>query len=893
MKKFTSLIFFLLFALSYSQNAPITFETGQHGENWTFSNFGNGASPLGYEKVVNPSKTGINTSETVGKFTALSTTADGAAAWAGCESKHGTDLGTFKLNYSNCTIKIMVYKSVISDVGIKFSVADGGSTGELKVQNTKINEWEELTFDFSGKIGQATSGAIDQIVFFMDFRDRTDQSVSYFDNVTFSKSLIPPPVVACDAILTEAQQGSFTTGYKTKFETVGTNVNISFELLDQKDGLVVGLWRETPFEDIPMTNNPVGSKIFTKTITGQTPGDVISYACKFAYAGGQSVTKYIKYEVGSFCDGITPTSPTAAAPTPTVAAPNVISLFSSGAYTDLVGTNWNPSWGQSTVYEEVLVSGNATKKYSNFNYQGVVLQSPVDASNMAKLHLDVWSLDCTALKVFLVPTTGAEKSITLNPTLLGWNSFDINLADYTNVDTKSIKELKFESVTAGTTVYIDNIYFAKDVNASLSMNAPVTFEAGDHGSSWTFANFDNGTGPEGYEKVANPDAAGINTSATVGKYTATVAGAPWAGCKTNDIGKFTLDTKNSLVKIMVYKTVISDVAIKFAVADGGSLGEIKVKNTKINEWEELTFEFYNQIGKIQSTDIVTMMISLDYQARSTENVSYFDNITFSKTSVASPVQICDAVLTEASQGSFTTGYKSNFETVGTDVNITFELLDQRNGLIAGLWKESPFEESAMVNEPAGSKIFKAKLTGQKAGSLISYACKFAYAGGQSVTKYIKYEVGTACTGTPPVVTGPTLPLDFETGTFAFVDFDGGAVTTIANPDKTGINTTATVAKMVKGAGAQWAGSKLKMASPVDFSTKKIVKVKVWSPVAGKKLLLKFEGAGAAFEKEVATTVANTWEELTFDYTGVAGVNNLNDNMVFIFDLGTVGDGSVN
>jgi hypothetical protein len=37
--------------------------------------------------------------------------------------------------------------------------------------------------------------------------------------------------------------------------------------------------------------------------------------------------------------------------------------------------------------------------------------------------------------------------------------------------------------------------------------------------------------------------------------------------------------------------------------------------------------------------------------------------------------------------------------------------------------------------------------------------------------------------------------------------------------------------------------------------------------AGKKLLLKFEGAGAAFEKS-ATTVANTWEELTFDYTGV-------------------------
>jgi hypothetical protein len=33
--------------------------------------------------------------------------------------------------------------------------------------------------------------------------------------------------------------------------------------------------------------------------------------------------------------------------------------------------------------------------------------------------------------------------------------------------------------------------------------------------------------------------------------------------------------------------------------------------------------------------------------------------------------------------------------------------------------------------------------------------------------------------------------------------------------------------------------------------------------------------------------------LSFDFTGVAGVNNLNDTIVFIFDLGTAGDGSVN
>jgi hypothetical protein len=41
---------------------------------------------------------------------------------------------------------------------------------------------------------------------------------------------------------------------------------------------------------------------------------------------------------------------------------------------------------------------------------------------------------------------------------------------------------------------------------------------------------------------------------------------------------------------MVYKTVISDVAIKFAIANGGAQPEIKVIQ-KINEWEELTFDF--------------------------------------------------------------------------------------------------------------------------------------------------------------------------------------------------------------------------------------------------------------------------------------------------------------
>ena len=139
-----------------------------------------------------------------------------------------------------------------------------------------------------------------------------------------------------------------------------------------------------------------------------------------------------------------------------------------------------------------------------------------------------------------------------------------------------------------------------------------------------------------------------------------------------------------------------------------------------------------------------------------------------------------------------------------------------------------------------------------------------------------------------------LPLDFESSSpYPFTNFDGGVATKIPNPIKIGINTSATVMQLVKGSGAVWAGSKITLATPIDFSTKRIFKVKVLSPVAGIKLLLKFEGAGAFFQKlSTPITTANVWEELTFDFSAEA-VNNLNNQVVFMFDFGTVGNGGPN
>ena len=103
----------------------------------------------------------------------------------------------------------------------------------------------------------------------------------------------------CSGNDTEATEGSFTLGYDHTFQTIGTDVKITFELLDSRVGLVAFLRKQTPFTETQMTN--VTGQIFTHTITGQTLGSTINYAVKFAYAGGLSVTKYVSYVVGSNC----------------------------------------------------------------------------------------------------------------------------------------------------------------------------------------------------------------------------------------------------------------------------------------------------------------------------------------------------------------------------------------------------------------------------------------------------------------------------------------------------------------------------------------------------------------------------------------------------------------
>jgi hypothetical protein len=162
--------------------AGIDFE-GTEAEQASWDVFENVSNPA-LEFVANPSAVG-NTTPQVAKIT-LETAAAGSGKFAGAVTR---TVQQFELNSSNAIVKIWVYKDKISPVGVKFEKFNGdgyGSHGELTVSNTKVNEWEQLTIDFTGEIGRPENDAITGIAIFPDMVDGRTATVAYFDEITFT-----------------------------------------------------------------------------------------------------------------------------------------------------------------------------------------------------------------------------------------------------------------------------------------------------------------------------------------------------------------------------------------------------------------------------------------------------------------------------------------------------------------------------------------------------------------------------------------------------------------------------------------------------------------------------------------------------------------------------------
>jgi hypothetical protein len=473
----------------------------------------------------------------------------------------------------------------------------------------------------------------------------------------------------------------------------------------------------------------------------------------------------------------------------------------------------------------------------------------------------------------------------------------------------------------------------KKITIKVPIVLPLDFET--VGQTYSFVNFGGGDA----SVIANPKPGTINTSAKVGRM---IKNAPevWGGSLIGLSSPIDFSV-NKIMRLKVYSPRVgAKVLLKVEnAANNGIFFEKEVSTTVANQWQDLTFDF-RAINTSNAYNNVVLIFDLGTPGNGSANFTfYFDDLRQTNTieELALPMSFESTALnydfvnfggagasvvnnpnatginTSSKVGKMVKGapevWAGSFISLANPIDFStrkfmkvkvhsprvgakllLKVENQTNGgisfekevatTVANAWEELTFDFTAINTANSYQKVVLIFDLGTAGDGSANYTYYF-----DDISQSLKAdELG--------------IPLNFESSslTYGFFNFDGGNASVVANPSKTGINTSNKVGKMVKGPGGQpWGGSFIELASPIDFSAGKTVKVKVFSPRVGAKLLFKVENlanGGINFEKEVTTTKSGQWEELSFDYSAI-NTSNTYQRVVLIFDLGTAGDGSAN
>jgi len=593
-------------------------------------------------------------------------------------------------------------------------------------------------------------------------------------------------------------------------------------------------------------------------------------------------------------------------------------VYPEGVY-DVKITGTNVAGVSTTVTQKLTVTFRAPE---NLDVTAVI-----DPANKYKVNVSAKALYETFFQVYFgdvaneVPTNFLEGQ-TISKT-------------YAKTGSYTVRVVALSGGAATTT-------FTKVITIVDPVVLPVTFESTSINYAWN--DFSGGN----VSVVANPHSSAANASTRVAKMVKN-AGDPWGGSWIGLGGPIDFSA-NKVFRMKVFSPRVgAKVLLKVENAGNGSIAfEKEVLTTVANAWEDLAFDYRTINAANEYHNIVVIFDNGTPGDGSANFTFYMDDIRLTdampNTKIDLPVtfdvqgvnytvtdfgnnQTVDAVDPNNANNKVKKTTKVNGAetwagtTIGTStgfataipltaassqmsvrvyspaagIRVLLKVEDRTNGqrsvetfattTMAGEWETLIFDFN---NQAPGTAAFNATYTYDMASIFFDF--------GNSGNGKVFYwdDVRKLSTN---FVESVSLPLTFESNnlTYTWNDFDGGVVTVVNNPQSGGINTSAKVGKMVKNAGQIWGGSWIGLAAPIDFSTKKIFKVKVFSPRAGAKLLLKVENqsnGAISFEKEVTTTVAGGWETLSFDYSAINTANTY-QKIVLIFDLGSVGDGSAN
>jgi len=553
--------------------------------------------------------------------------------------------------------------------------------------------------------------------------------------------------------------------------------------------------------------------------------------------------------------------PTVAAPTPTVNPANVISIF-SGAYTDLVGTNFNPNWGQTTVVSQVLIAGNNTIKYTNLNYQGTEFTQQ-NLATMNNVHFDYWTDDAATLTFFLInKTTGGagEKSTPITITKGSWQSVDIPLSTFTSQGFSVSDVFQFKIVGNGT-VFLDNLYFSGGTTTA------------DNDASLSDLRVD-GTTITGF-------------SADVLAYTIELARG------TTVVPTITATSTQSAASFVI--TTVASIPGTSTVVVTAKDGTTK-RTYSVAFTESINFPIDFEVGTYT-------FIGFDGGVGTVIPNPESSGINTS----AKVAQIIRNVGATWAGAKIVLPYKLDFSTKST---FSMKVYSARAGVPVNLKLEGTGVPPVEVNTPTTVanqwEILTWDFTGKPSNAFDNLVFMFdlgAVGDGSANSTFLFDDIDLI--DNSGGLTQIDLPVNFEGSTvnYALTDFGGNATVLGTDPANTGNS----VAITTKTTGAEtWAGTTigtdLGFSTTIPFSANSTkISVRVYSPTAGIQVRLKAEDHAnntLTAETEATTTVANAWEQLTFDFSKVvAGTNPFNlstrfDKVSIFFDFGISGNNKV-
>lgn len=622
----------------------------------------NAAYALGWDSlsvVKNPFPTGDNNSAKVGRW---NDPAGPGTEWAALVIANPVPIDlTQRTEFS-----VQVWAPKTGKLLLKL---EGGPNPpkEVFVDITEINKWVTAKADFGDQAGK---GHTRWVLFFNAGVNGEPGDVYYFDNVKLAAPAEAPPIEDFENGLSlgwqpldqnTALHGTFNAPTPNPNpNSINNSPNVGCYTKGSSPFSTLQAFSLTAFDlsKLPQFNvdvlSPASGGKVTMQLSSPTQGNKSAEATvttpgqwetlNFDFSAFDNITDFIEmrflFNAGTaaagqtWClDNVRQSKATVDPCVGTVPIPNIIDDFECqrnftqifyGA-SDLKVVNnphLRPENGSLKVGEYKDPAGPGTE-FAGIGYE---FAAPPDLSVYNQLQLQVWSPFNDV--PFLFKLEGGPTPVEIFDTLRGganrWHRFNIDFSKHIGTqNTKLVIFVNVLSATGGGTYYIDNIRWAR-----AGYNGCIADYEKPQTSITNFRYFANGsleqTGYQ-FEIVDNPNPSGINTSSKVGKFVKAGDALPFAGMYA-DL-EAPIDWKGvKQVRAKVLMDHIGNFAVKVeGDAVNGFFLEIPVANTKINSWEELTFDF-SAVPDNSEFKRLTIFFDLGINATGQNVTSYFDDL---------------------------------------------------------------------------------------------------------------------------------------------------------------------------------------------------------------------------------------------------------------------------